>query len=296
MNICLTGSSGFVGSHVLSALSSSYPNATFSLLCRSLPSHTPPRATVIQSNIENLDTEVLQSLPHFDFLVHCATSRSHRLGVDAIDDLLFTNLVGPTRLAMFMAQRGTAIINLSTSSVYGDLSHRQTLSEKSQSVYSITKLSFDLLLPKIAERFNTSFATIRLVAPYGPGLRDRLLYDIPLRIIDSRPIILPSPSSVGMSLNPIHIDHITAIICHLVQLPGSWHYTLQGGGERIYSLKEYADECAQLLGIDPIYAFSPTAKDLNLCVSPLSLDLHAHGIDLCLPPVLEPHKCLTAEF
>ena len=296
MRICVTGSTGFVGSRVLSALAKLYPDASISIICRSIPSSIPPSATAIHCDIRNIDSSDLHSFPDFDFLVHSATSRSHRLGVDAMDDLLSTNLIGPARLAMHMASRGTAIINLSTSSVYGNLSHRQTISEDSQSVYSISKLSFDLLLSSIAAKFNTSYATLRLVAPYGSGLRDRLLYAIPHRLVSSQSIMLPSSSSEGLRLNPIHVDHIAAIICHLVQLRGSWRYTLQCGGERAYSLKEYTEECGKLLGINPVYTFSPSVKDLNLCVSPLSVELQAHGIAISLPPVLDPHKCLVAEF
>jgi nucleoside-diphosphate-sugar epimerase len=292
MKICITGSSGFVGGYLVQSLPA---DSSITLLARHQPGHLASNVDYIPCDLSLLSDSELEALPSFDFLIHCATSRNHRQNLAAIDELFETNLIGPLRLAKHLAKRGTSIINLSTSSVYGSTKQHHSISEHGHSVYSVSKLSFDLALNIIAVEHGISIATLRLVAPYASGLRGRLLSEIPYRIANQQPIILPDEESDGLRFNPVHLSHLATLIVHLIGLNGKYSYLFQCGGDCAYSLRSYAQQCSSVLGLPAIYEYSKQAKDADLSVSPLRQDLLGKGIDLRLPPVLPPHLCLAKE-
>lgn len=288
MRVCITGGSGFIGKHLIDRLS---PVIPIVLLSRSCPSKLPVNVTCLQLDLESDLTSQLTDIPYCDFLIHCATSRNHRLGVDSLDELLTTNTTSPLKLVRHMASMGSSIINMSTSSVYGDMSPSLQISEDSQSIYSVSKVAFDLIGSIIAKHYNVVFNTLRLVAPYGKGLTNRLLADIPNRIKNNIPVHLPLTSE-GLVFNPIHIDHILNLIEYLLFESNTSSSIFQCGGDRSYTLQQYALECSSLLDKTVNFVRTTSSKDLDLRVSPLRQDLAHKGLLFSLPEVPSPADCL----
>lgn len=268
MNILISGITGFLGHALRRSLPSCH---SYTYLVRSSGSLSALKSNeqVLICNLSHIDQFFLDSLPNFDYFIHTATDRNHRVSPSEGLHLIFTNLVGPYQLFSTLAKRGTHIINVSTSSIYGSNFPQCTISESGHSVYSISKLSLDLLLGALNAEFSIRSTSLRLVTPYSEELKDRLLMSIVSRIASSEPVLLPSVQSGGFVFNPIHCAHICELIVHLISSSDPWLALYPCGGEQSYSLKSYAYECADLLGTSPIFTYDSSVKSHDLSVPPL---------------------------
>jgi nucleoside-diphosphate-sugar epimerase len=117
--------------------------------------------------------------------------------------------------------------------------------------YAATKLA--------AERFVGAYAgllegttTMRLVAPYGPGQRARLISRLIDCLRDGLPVVLNKGSSPR--LNPVYVDDVVRVVLRSLELPGD--RVVNVAGDDVVDVRELAAMIGEALGVEP--SFEPS--------------------------------------
>jgi len=192
MKVLVTGSAGFVGSH----LSEYLKKKAFDVvgLDNFSPYYSPDykRRTseiLLGQGIRTLEADLrnasdLDSLPgHFDYIFHLA-AQSGISTTSTFDDYLTNNVTGTQNLIAF-AQRNPSLklfVNISTSSVYGaDACRDESAPAAPISYYGVTKLAAEQLVLAQSREHKFRAVSLRLYSVYGPRERPEKLYPILIR-------------------------------------------------------------------------------------------------------------------
>lgn len=153
MKILLTGSSGFIGTHLKDHLLNSHEVIRYDL-------------TDNQDirNLVLLDKTFEVNKP--DVVIHCAALTGVRRSEEYPDEYISTNIGGTLNVAnMCEKHRVKQLINFSSSSVYGSTKNEATpehAPKQPKSIYGITKLAAEL----IAERAGSEHLAVAIIRPF----------------------------------------------------------------------------------------------------------------------------------
>jgi UDP-glucose 4-epimerase len=178
VKILVTGSKGFIGSHLLKHFDSRFSK----------------RNVICIPHEELYSIKFLKSLPEPDIIYHFASygnmatqtdpQETVRANVTALNNLLFALQDVPFK----------AFINASSSSVYGEKNHpmHETNSLEATDYYGVTKIMGELLVRAYVNRFDKPVVNARFFSVYGPG-------EAPFRFI---PTVIRCIKGEEMSLAP----------------------------------------------------------------------------------------------
>lgn len=241
----MTGASGFVGTALLAALGG-YHDVT------ALGRHFPGAAGLTNVHADLSDPAAvrdaldrLEPEPPFDAIVHLAVSRRHREFPAGALDMLHVNATAAAALLDFARRTGVAHVVLgSTGSVQGPPSY-----------FAATKLFAD----SIGEHYRDLLPVtgLRFHAPYGPGLRGRLLADLVARVRSGRPLLVPAEGP-GLRFAAIYIDDAVAVIAR--SLRERWNETLDVAAPEEWSIETAGRLIGELVGRAALYEVSPAAS------------------------------------
>jgi nucleoside-diphosphate-sugar epimerase len=263
MRVLITGASGFIGGALLGAQAHRH---AFTALGRAAP--PPQQSSTVSADLADPASvrDALRSLeaaPRFDAILHLAVSRFHRLFPEQALDMFHVNTTVTAELLDFARRTGVPhVVLASTGNVYaadgaaeGD-SHASREGEFTppRSCFAASKLFADAL----GELYRGQFAVtvLRFYAPYGPGLRDRLLADLVARVRDGRPITLPEGSS-GLRFAAVHVDDAVAVIER--SLEERWNETVNVAAPEAWSIAEAGRLIGELLSKPALFEVSATA-------------------------------------
>ena len=245
MKILVTGASGFIGSHLVSALLRNPEHEVYTA-DRSVLSPLSSRHYPIQIDFGG-EFILPGNLPKPDAVVHLAQSRHYREFPDKAKDIYMVNVNSTFQLIDWCKRNGVSkFIYASTGSVYKSSTAilKESDETEASNFYAASKLAAENLLRPYSD--SISIAILRLFSPYGPGQKNMLIPNIIDKILSGGEIQLNQ--NKGLLLSPIYIDDCTEIISRLISSEIKKFEILNLGGLKETSLREIIDLIASQSG------------------------------------------------
>ena len=242
----MTGATGFVAQHLVPALA--HEHAVVAL------GHDRQRIAAA-AGVEALEVDLREPgfearLPAVDAIVHLA--QANVPFPDGAADLFAVNAASTAGL-LEHARRVEAgrFVFASSASVYGlgDRPWSESDPPVASDFYSATKLAAERFVGAYRGYFGTT--VMRLVAPYGPGQRNRMIPRLIASVREGRPITLNADGRPRM--NPIYVDDVTRVV--EAALASDGHQLLNVAGDDVASIRELGETIGRTLGVEP--AFEP---------------------------------------
>jgi UDP-glucose 4-epimerase len=263
VKIVITGASGFIGSHVVDALS---PHHELVLLMRRA---CPPFDAVPSLGSVAVDFErdcALDGLPdRADAVIHLAQSEHFREFPDRAIEVFRVNTASTASLLDYARRAGARTFVLASSGgIYGfgerEFSEDVPLAPRGELGYYLgTKLSSEVLADSYSAYMNV--VTLRFFFVYGPRQRGTMLVPrLVERIRGGDPIVLHGPD--GIRLNPTYVSDAVAAIAASLNLAGS--HKINVAGPNILSMREMAEIIARQVDEIPRYVCDEQAERRHL--------------------------------
>lgn len=245
MKILLTGATGFVGSHLITALKKEHevhilvrPSSTYNHL-------GIKKVFVFNNNIEELSLYLLKN--KIEGIVHLASLYIAQHKAEQIKDMIYSNIYLGTAL-LEAATKGNVRWFLNTGTIWQNYnsSHHEY---HPVNLYAASKEAFIKMAAYYIESTTLKFCTLKLCDTYGPNDTRRKLFSLFKDYADKGSILEMSPGE--QKLDILHIDDVIdgfkTLIKHLSsekELEAS--YVLSSGYQ--YSLKELANLFSDFYG------------------------------------------------
>jgi len=258
MKIVMTGGSGFIGSHVIDALSEEHDLV---LLVRK-PSPLESRRRVTQVVVDFERETTLSALPDaVDAVIHLAQSEHFREFPDHALDIFRVN-TGSTAMLLDYARRAGArtFVLASSGGIYGfgdrEFSEDVPLAPRGELGYYLgTKLSSEVLADSYTAYMNV--VTLRFFFVYGPRQRGSMLVPrLVEHITSGQPVVLHGED--GIRLNPTYVSDAVDAIRASIALTGSHKINVAGPG--VLCIREMAEIIGQRVGRNPSYVREKRAE------------------------------------
>jgi len=174
MNVLVTGATGFIGQHLFKRLMS---------LGYSVFGISQNGGTIAGQTITSIDMTDKQSLidycnsKDFDGIFHLAAFVPKAFDYDTMRKSLMINMDSTLNmLEIFREKNRGVFVYASSSSIYGFSLGQQTATENSpvspDNIYAAGKYFGEVLCEQFRRANNLCISSLRISAPYGPGLRN----------------------------------------------------------------------------------------------------------------------------
>jgi nucleoside-diphosphate-sugar epimerase len=193
--------------------------------------------------------------PDLDAIVHLAQANAPF--PQGAGELFEVNVVSVQRLLEHARQRGLRrFVYASSASVYGggERPWRESDPTEGPGYYAATKQAVERLAGAYAELFPV--VILRLVAPYGPGQRNRLVPGLISRIQEGRPVSLREGGRPRM--NPIFVEDVAEVFAQALQDPAPpASAAVNVGGDEVLSIREMGVAIGRVCGREPVFEEAP---------------------------------------
>jgi UDP-glucose 4-epimerase len=240
MRVLLTGSTGYIGSHLLCYLREQGLNV-FGVTRRDGFDLSVPGWTT--------------ALPEttFDAVVHLAQSHRHRDFPEGARDMVAVNVMSTAELLTWAARKSVGRFLLASSGnvyAYGSEPFQEDHPCAPGSMYAATKLAAEHLSIPYDGLLTLTIA--RIFGVFGAGQRDRLFPALRERLCAGRPITLAS--GIGGLLTPIHIhDTVRALHALLTAENDRGFHTVNVAGDERISVRQIAESMGTASGMKPVF-------------------------------------------
>ncbi len=169
--ILVTGGSGFIGRHVVAALTS----AGGSVRVVDLQPHPDPSVDVVQGDITDKSVLERAFAPGFDAVVHLAAVTSVLRSLERPELTYRTNVAGTAALLEMSRMAGVkALAFASTNAVTGPMRAPaivETATLEPLTPYGSTKAAAEMLMSAYTASYGVRCTSLRLTNVYGPGMQ-----------------------------------------------------------------------------------------------------------------------------
>lgn len=203
MNILVTGSSGFIGSHLVKKLSDDCNNIIFSVSRNHLQKATKNFIPIFADLSNHNFTSILPK--NIDVIIHLAQSREYRNFPDGSTDIFSINVQSTLKLLEWgLKTRIRKFIHFSSGNVYktGKLPLMEDDVFESSSFYGSSKIMAEELIKNFRDFFE--IIVLRPFCIFGPKQTDMLIPNIGKKILNNEVIYLASGE--GLWITPLFID------------------------------------------------------------------------------------------
>ena len=254
MKILVTGATGFVASHLVPALASGHE--VYAL------GHDESRiadgGTPLVRDLRLVGAT--SDLPDVDAVIHLA--QANVPFPDGANDLVAVNTSSTVALLDYARRVGaTRFVYASSASVYGvgDQLWSEDDLPAAPDFYSRTKLAGEQFVLAYQPFLATSI--FRLVAPYGPGQRNRMIPRLISSVREGQPIKLNDGGRPRM--NPIYVADVLATVDAV--LASEDHHLLNLAGDDVVSIQGIAEAAGRALEQDPVFELTGGAAGDIVC-------------------------------
>jgi UDP-glucose 4-epimerase len=169
--VLITGGSGFIGRHVVSALRETGAHVRVI----DLQPHPDPEVEVVQGDIADADVIEAAFEGGFDGVVHLAAVTSVLKSVEHPELTYRTNVEGTHRVLEGAREAGVeALVFASTNAVTGPM-EEPAITERSRmrpmTPYGATKAAGEMLMSAYTQVYGVRCTCLRLTNVYGPGMQ-----------------------------------------------------------------------------------------------------------------------------
>lgn len=243
--IVVTGGSGFVGQHLLAALTKSHARMVGSFDTASPAEGLPEGVQMFDGSLEDPDA-VRGALDGADAVVHLAAVVEPDGG--DVERLWRVNVEGTKTVYRAAIEAGTTVFaHMSSAGVYGPPRHRRPFVEgdapNPATAYQMTKWEAERALAEI-DGAGTTLNVLRPAGIYGPGSRLELPQYQQVRrqrwVVELRG---------GVVVHPTYVDDVVDAILAILADPSPHRTVFNLGGERVLPLQELQALQAQILGV-----------------------------------------------
>jgi nucleoside-diphosphate-sugar epimerase len=266
MRVLVTGSAGFVGSHLAEALIAAghdvvgldafveyYPRALKEANIAGL--RADGRFTLVEADLRRDD--LAAAVDGVDAVVHAAAMAGLPRSWTEFQAYMDCNLLGTQRLLDAARTAGVGrFVHISTSSVYGrDAVGDETTPTRPISPYGVTKLAAENLVLAFVESFGFPATILRYFSIFGPRQRPDMAYHIFIEaLLDGRPILVFGDGEQSRT-NTYVADAVTATIAAIDGAAIGEIYNI-GGGEPI-TLNDAIRVIGDAVGVEPEIEHAP---------------------------------------
>ena len=258
MKVLVTGASGFVAQHLVPALAEEHDVVALTHDEARVPSRGEFETLVVDLR-RIADAE----LPTGDAIVHLA--QANVPFPDGARDLFAVNTASTVALLEHARTSGAShFVYASSASVYGFGERPWTEDDvpAATDFYSATKLAAERFVGAYAQFFGTTI--MRLVAPFGPGQRNRMIPRLIDSVREGRAITLNEGGRPRM--NPVFVDDVVALVGAAVVSDG--HHLVNVSGPDAVSIRELGETIGSVLGREAVFeSGSGTAPGDIVCAN-----------------------------
>lgn len=245
MRVLVTGATGFVASHLVPTLA----DAGHEVIAAGHDLTRLPSGAGIEPFVVDLRRADAVRFPPAEAVVHLA--QANVPFPEGAGELFAVN-VASTAALLEQARRAGArrFVYASSASVYGggDGAFDESDPPLASDFYAATKIAAERIVAAYAGVLDGS-TTMRLVAPYGPGQRARLIPTLVERVRAGRPVVL-NPGG-RPRLNPIYVADVVRVVLRALDLPG--HRVVNVAGDEVVSVDQLAEAIGEAVGATPVY-------------------------------------------
>lgn len=232
--IVITGSSGFLGRHLVERLKDNESYEVYAL--SSKPDELKEKVggdNIFYCYKDALDAEMLKDC----VVVNCAYPRNS-IGTVVADGLKYIQKVFENSVE----SGADAIINISSQSVYSQ-QRMDAATEESpvcvESPYAVGKYAIELMLESICRGSKTKYTSLRMASLIGPGFDQRIVNRFVKQAIETGKLTVQR-NQQKFGFFDVE-DAVSGIIAMLVSNEKSWKSVYNIGGVGTYTLVEIAE-------------------------------------------------------
>jgi UDP-glucuronate 4-epimerase len=284
LTVLVTGSSGFIGQHVVRHLAAAgHKVIGYDLI--------PPEDRFPDGSIYLCGDIRTDRLPHqgIDAVVHLAALAGVRPSMDRPFDYLSTNVTGTLRLLEHCRIHGIPhFVFASSSSVYGSetpLPAEESAVPDPCSPYALTKLHGEQWGRLYSRIHGLRFLALRFFSVWGPGQRpDLALECFRRRLLDGKPLIIHGDGSQRRDLT--HVEDVARAVELALHWPGPGSAVLNIGTGRNHSVMDMLDAVRK-----QVAALQFSAPNFTFFTPPV---VHQNPHPADVPETLANHSKATA--
>ncbi|MGH3104117.1 MAG: NAD-dependent epimerase/dehydratase family protein [Gaiellaceae bacterium] len=245
MKILVTGATGFIGSHLLPALTDAgHEVVALARDGRGLAGRDA--IAVVEADLSRpLDRG---TIPAVDAAIHLA--QANVPFPDGARELFRVNLLSTQELLEAAREAGaTRFLYTSSGSIYGlgEGAVAEDDPRRATDFYPATKQASEALVRAYAPFFGTTI--LRPFAPYGPGQNGRLIPGLIGRVRDGRPVTLNGGGRPR--LTPIFVDDAVRVILAALETDGNHLVNL--AGDEVVSIRDLGELIGEALDREPVF-------------------------------------------
>ena len=256
--LLVTGGAGFVGSHLAAALVEDNEVVVADDLSHGDRDAVPAAATFVEADLTDPDAVAEVVDADLDAVCHLAAASK---AVDTADPR--AQFEANTAITYNLLERMAAVgverlAFTSSSTVYGE-APRPTPEDHAPlepiSVYGATKLAEEGLCSTYAHTHGFTVWNFRFANVVGPGLRGAVIPDF-VEKLRADPATLTILGDGYQEKSYLHVDDCVDAMAHVIEHAEAPMNTYNLGTETTTSVRRVADIVADVLGLDPEYAYT----------------------------------------
>ena len=245
MIVLVTGATGFVAGHLVPNLAGAGHTV---IAAGHDAARLPTVAGVVPLLWDFSRPEVPAELPErLDAIVHLVQSNVQFPA--GADEMFAVHVAATQRLLELARTRGVRRFAFaSTGSVYGsgERPWRENDPTEGGGYYGATKVAAEHLIRAYGE--HVPYTIFRLFAPYGPGLRNRLIAGLIGRVTSGMAVTVAG--GVGPAYNPLHVSHVVDVMAQSLEASGNQLLNL--GGDEALTVREMAVKIGRVVDREPV--------------------------------------------
>ncbi len=258
MRLLITGSTGFIGRHLLTELAIGHE---LYALARNRPADVQqgPVCWIAQDLTRPLDARALPD--RIDGIIHLAQSRHYRQFPEMAEDIFEVNIHSTLRLLEY-ARRAKAerFVYASSGGVYGHSYERFTEHHPVNPInfYLSSKYSAELLVANYQEFFKT--IVLRCFFVYGPGQEGMLMSNLVSQVQQGKTVTIQG--NPGIRVNPLYVKDAARAFSAALHTTTSGLFNL--AGDEVVTITDLVELIAQEIGCkaNAMYEASNSIGDL----------------------------------